>query len=100
MGGIPQAGVTELVRDVYRRAKASSPGPGHGGRVHVAGLGRECLPGLARLDSAKAFDYVVPMAYTPDNDALAKQLQEWKTVDPHWNGSCRVCRSTPRPPRA
>jgi len=78
-----KSGVTELVRDVYQRAKRAKPG------AQVTAVV------FATLDSADSVfqdwpgwiregivDYVVPMAYTPKDDVLAKQLQEWKTVDP------------------
>jgi len=78
-----KAGVTELVRDVYRRAKGVKPG------VQVTAA---VFAGLASAENVfqdwpnwirrGIVDYVVPMAYTPDNAVLAKQLAEWKTVDP------------------
>ena len=76
-------GVTELVRDVYRRAKGLKPD------VQVSAAV------ISTLDSAdaayqewprwlreKTIDYVIPMAYTEDTGELARQIAEWKTVDP------------------
>lgn len=43
-------------------------------------------------------DYVVPMAYTANNDKLARQLEAWKTVDPQLErilpGLCLYSRAT------
>lgn len=78
-----KVGVTELVRDVYRRAKGLKP------QVQVSAAV------FASLDSAdsvyqdwprwirdKTIDFVIPMAYTADNAELARQIADWKTVDP------------------
>jgi len=75
-------GVTELVRDVYRRAKALKP---------KAQVTAAVFTPLASADNALqdwprwvregCIDYVIPMAYTTDNAKLADQLAEWKTVD-------------------
>ena len=78
-----KSGVTELVRDVYRRAKQAKPDA----QVTAAVF--------AGLDSAESVyqdwpewiregivDYVIPMAYTTKDDVLAKQLAEWISVDP------------------
>ena len=78
-----KSGVTELVRDVYRRAKLAKPSAQVTAAVFSSLASAENVfqdwPGWLRQG---VVDYVVPMAYTPDNDVLAKQLQEWKTVDP------------------
>ena len=76
-------GVTELVRDVYRRAKQVKPDAQVTAAV-FAGLGSaenvyQDWPGWIREGIV---DYVIPMAYTPKDDVLAKQLQEWLSVDP------------------
>jgi uncharacterized lipoprotein YddW (UPF0748 family) len=76
-------GVTELVRDVYRRTKGLKP------NVQVTAA---VLNTLESADSAyqewprwlreQTIDYVVPMAYTDDPADLARQIAQWKTVDP------------------
>lgn len=78
-----KAGVSELVRDVYRRAKGVKPTVQVTAAV-FAGLDSaervfQDWPGWIRQGIV---DYVVPMAYTTNNEVLAKQLREWKTVDP------------------
>ncbi len=78
-----KSGVTELVRDVYRRAKALKP------KAQVTAAV------FSTLESADAvyqdwqrwlregtIDYVVPMAYTEDTAELSRQIAQWKTVDP------------------
>lgn len=75
-------GVSELVRDVYRRAKQVKP---------KAQVTAAVFTPLASADSAfqdwprwireGTIDYVIPMAYTPKNAELDKQLREWTTVD-------------------
>ena len=76
-------GVTELVRDVYQRAKRLKPEAQVTAAVFASLASAENVfqdwPGWLRQG---VIDYVVPMAYTPKDDVLAKQLQEWKTVDP------------------
>ena len=77
-----KATVTELVRDVYRRAKQAKPGA----RVSAA-----VFPSLESADRVYqdwpswiregVVDYVIPMAYTPDNPRLAGYLDDWQTVD-------------------
>ncbi|MBP7049801.1 MAG: family 10 glycosylhydrolase [Phycisphaerae bacterium] len=76
-------GVTELVRDVYRRAKAIKP------EVQVSAA---VFSSLESADSVcqdwprwlrdKTIDFVVPMAYTEDTAELGRQISGWKTVDP------------------
>ena len=76
-------GVTELVRDVYRRAKKIKPRAQVTAAVFtpLASAKRACQdwPGWLREG---IIDYVIPMAYTPSNERLTSQLQEWKTLDP------------------
>ena len=76
-------GVTELVRDVYRRAKKAKPQAQVTAAVFtpLASAKRACQdwPGWLREG---IIDYVIPMAYTTSNETLTTQLQEWKTVDP------------------
>ncbi len=77
-----KATVTELVRDVYRRAKKLKP------------KSQVTAAVVSSLESANAayqdwprwvregtIDYVVPMAYTDDMLELQKQIAGWKTVD-------------------
>ena len=76
-------GVTELVRDVYRRAKGQKP------NVQVSAA---VFNSLESADSVyqdwprwlreKTIDFVVPMAYTADTAELSRQIGEWKTIDP------------------
>jgi uncharacterized lipoprotein YddW (UPF0748 family) len=78
-----KAGVTELVRDVSRRARALKPNA----RVSAA-----VFSSLESADSVyqdwprwlreRTLDFVVPMAYTEDPAELTRQLAQWKTVDP------------------
>ena len=76
-------GVTELVRDVYGRAKKLKPEAQVTAAVFTPldNARRVCQdwPGWLREG---IIDYVIPMAYTPSNDSLASQIAEWKTVDP------------------
>ncbi len=77
-------GVTELVRDVYRRARGLKPG---------AQVSAAVFSSLESADSVyqdwprwlreKTIDFVVPMAYTTDAAELSRQIAQWKTVDPH-----------------
>lgn len=78
-----KSGVSELVRDVYRRAKRTKP---------TAQVTAAVFTPLASADGVYQdwpgwlregiIDYVIPMAYTLKNDDLARQIQDWKTVDP------------------
>ena len=78
-----KAGVTELVRDVYRRAKQLKPKAQVTAAVFTPLASAESVfqdwPGWLREG---IIDYVIPMAYTLKNDDLAKQMKEWQTVDP------------------
>jgi len=76
-------GVTELVRDVYRRAKGLKP------NVQVTAA---VMSTLESADSAyqewprwlreRTIDYVIPMAYSEDTSDLSHQIAQWKTLDP------------------
>jgi len=76
-------GVTELVRDVYRRAKGLKP------NVQVSAA---VFSSLESADSVYqewprwlregTIDFVVPMAYTTDTAELGRQVAQWKTIDP------------------
>jgi hypothetical protein len=76
-------GVTELVRDVYRRAKGLKP------NVQVSAA---VMSSLESADAAyqewprwlreKTIDAVMPMAYTEDTTELSRQIAQWKKVDP------------------
>lgn len=76
-------GVSQLVRDVYRRAKAAKPQAQITAAVFTPLASAESVyqdwPGWLREG---IIDYVIPMAYTSDNERLAEQLEEWKAVDP------------------
>ena len=75
-------GVTELVRDVYRRAKKLKPKAQVTAAVfsslESAGSVYQDWPRWLR---DKTIDYVVPMAYTDDVTELQQQIAGWKTVD-------------------
>jgi uncharacterized lipoprotein YddW (UPF0748 family) len=76
-------GVTELVRDVYRRAKGLKP---------QAQVSAAVFASMESADSVyqewprwlrdKTIDFVIPMAYMADNAELARQIGQWKTIDP------------------
>jgi uncharacterized lipoprotein YddW (UPF0748 family) len=76
-------GVTELVQDVYRRAKGLKP------NVQVTA---SVMNTLEAADAAyqewprwlreKTIDYVIPMAYTDQTSDLSRQIAQWKTADP------------------
>jgi len=76
-------GVTELVRDVYRRAKGLKP------NVQVTAA---VMSTLESADAAyqewprwlreKTIDAVMPMAYTEDTAELSRQIAQWKKIDP------------------
>jgi uncharacterized lipoprotein YddW (UPF0748 family) len=78
-----KSGVTELVRDVYRRAKAAKPAAQVTAAVFTPLASAERVfqdwPGWIREG---IIDFVIPMAYTMKNEDLGRQIQEWKTVDP------------------
>ena len=78
-----KAGVTDLVRDVSHRAKALKPNAQVTAAVfnslESAGSASQDWPRWLR---EKTLDYVVPMAYTENPAELARQIAQWKTVDP------------------
>ena len=77
-------GVTELVRDVYRRAKAAKPHAQVTAAVFTPLASAEkALQDWPRWLREGTIDYVIPMAYTMDSSKLADQLREWKSIDPH-----------------
>jgi uncharacterized lipoprotein YddW (UPF0748 family) len=76
-------GVTELVRDVYRRVKGLKPNV----QVTAAVMSTQESAEAAyqewpRWLRDKTIDYVVPMAYTDDTSELSRQIAQWKKVDP------------------
>ena len=76
-------GVTELVRDVYRRAKVIKPTA----QVTAAVLSSPQAADAAYQDwprwlRERIVDYVVPMAYTEDNRVLTADIAQWKRLDP------------------
>ncbi len=75
-------GVTELVRDVYRRAKALKPNV----QVTAAVMNTQESAAAAYQEWPRwlregMIDYVIPMAYTDDTAELGRQIAEWKTID-------------------
>jgi len=78
-----KAGVTELVRDVFQRAKRAKPGAQVTAAVFTPlASAEQVFQDWPRWIREGIVDYAIPMAYTPKNDVLAKQLEEWLTVDP------------------
>lgn len=76
-------GVSELVRDVYRRAKQARPDALVTAAVFSTLESAEgVLQDWPRWLREGTIDYVVPMAYTLKNDQLAGMLAQYKTVDP------------------
>ena len=75
-------GVTELVRDVYNRAKALKPQAQVTAAVFTPLAGAHSVfqdwPNWLQED---IIDYVIPMAYTMSNDSLAEQIEEWQGLD-------------------
>jgi len=76
-------GVTELVRDVYRRVKGLKP------NVQVSAAVMSTLESAEaayqewpRWLREKTIDFVVPMAYTDNPSELSRQIAQWKKVDP------------------
>ena len=77
-------GVTELVRDVCRRAKAAKPKA----QVTAAVLSSPASAQKAYQDWPRwlregTIDYVVPMAYVADTHKLGEEIAQWKRIDPH-----------------
>lgn len=75
--------VTELVRSVYRGAKKIKPGAHVSAAVFYkkASADGVCQDWYGWLKEG-CIDYVLPMAYTEDNEELAKAFAEWKAADP------------------
>jgi len=76
-------GVTQLVRDVYRRAKATKP------TVQVTAAvfssfesADKAYQDWPRWIREGTIDYVVPMAYSEDSRQLGRDIAQWKTIDP------------------
>ncbi len=77
-------GVTELVRDVYRRAKAIKPRAQVTAAVFSSVEGAEkAYQEWPRWLREGTIDYVVPMAYTDSAHQLGREIARWKSVDPH-----------------
>jgi uncharacterized lipoprotein YddW (UPF0748 family) len=78
-----ELGVTELVRDVYRRAKGLKPNVQVSASVmstlEAADAAYQEWPRWLRTGT---IDYVIPMAYTDQMSDLSRQIAQWKTVDP------------------
>lgn len=76
-------GVTALVRDVYRRAKAVKPKTQVTAAVlsslDAAQTGYQDWP---RWLGEEIIDYVVPMAYSADTRRLSQEIAQWKSIDP------------------
>lgn len=79
-----KAGITELVGDVRRRAKQLKPKTLITAAVFTPLASSEAVyQDWPRWIREGLVDYVLPMAYTPNNSQLAKHIKDWKTVDPH-----------------
>lgn len=76
--------VSELVRAVYREAKATKPGAWVSAAVFFNRQSADnvCQDWYGWLREG-TIDYVLPMAYTEDNEVLAKAFAEWKATDPN-----------------
>jgi uncharacterized lipoprotein YddW (UPF0748 family) len=76
--------VTELVRSVYRGAKALKPDTSVSAAVFFTreSADRVCQDWYGWLHEG-CIDYVLPMAYTEESEVLAKAFAEWKAADPH-----------------
>ncbi len=76
-------GVTELVRDVSRRAKGLKPNVQVTAAVFSTPQAADAVyQEWPRWLREKTIDYVIPMAYTEDTTALAGQIAQWKKIDP------------------
>jgi uncharacterized lipoprotein YddW (UPF0748 family) len=76
-------GVTELVRDVYRRAKGLKPNVQVTAAVFSTPSAADAVyQEWPRWLREKTIDYVIPMAYTEDTADLAGQIAQWKKIDP------------------
>lgn len=76
--------VTELVRAVYRGAKAQKPGAWISAAVFFTKDRADgvCQDWYGWLREG-CIDYVLPMAYTEDGEILAQAFAEWRASDPH-----------------
>lgn len=76
-------GVSQLVADVYARAKALRPDVQITAAVFTPLESAQGVfqdwPGWLRRET---IDFVIPMAYTMDTAELGRQIDQWKTVDP------------------
>jgi uncharacterized lipoprotein YddW (UPF0748 family) len=78
-----KVGVTELVRDVYRRAKGLKPKAQVSAAVFASQDSADSVyQDWPRWLRDKTIDFVIPMAYTMNTAELAAQIGEWKTIDP------------------
>jgi uncharacterized lipoprotein YddW (UPF0748 family) len=76
-------GVTELVRDVYRRGKGLKPNVQVSAAVMSTPESADAVyQDWPRWLREKTIDYVVPMAYTDNTVELSRQIAQWKKVDP------------------
>lgn len=75
--------VTELVRSVYREAKALKPKAWVNAAVFYKKDSADavCQDWYGWLREG-CIDYVLPMAYTEDNKVLAQTFAEWRAFDP------------------
>jgi uncharacterized lipoprotein YddW (UPF0748 family) len=75
--------ITELVRSVYRGAKARRPECQVSAAVFYTreSATHVCQDWYGWLQEG-IIDYVVPMAYTEKQDLLEKALEEWRAADP------------------
>jgi len=75
--------VTELVRSVYKGAKAIKPRAWINAAVFYKkeSADKVCQDWYGWLREG-CMDYVLPMAYTEDNEVLAKAFAEWRGFDP------------------
>jgi len=78
-----QEGITQLVRDVYRRAKEARPKTQVTAAVFSSpDSARKACQDWPRWLREGTIDYVIPMAYTEDNATLGREIAQWKTIDP------------------
>lgn len=76
-------GITELVRDVHRRAKGIKPNVQISAAVLSSPEAADSVyQEWPRWLREGMIDFVVPMAYTQDNAELTRQIAQWKTIDP------------------
>jgi uncharacterized lipoprotein YddW (UPF0748 family) len=78
-----KATVTELVSDVRRRARQVKPKAMITAAVFTPRASADRVyQDWPRWLREGLVDYVLPMAYTPHNSQLAKQIQDWQAVAP------------------